>query len=356
MKNPPVKRVILVSLLALLLGVLQPLTVALSLALCVAPILIALMFAWAGWIPAAVMAAATVASIGFTAPLSYGVNGAAAGLAAFVVLALPAGAGIWMLHKRLPFSKRMAIQIAVQTAALLAFMMVIYLGFRVDLVDMITSWIMGTVKYMPAELLTAMIQNFAMSGMLTQESIEAVTSGIVTWADIQEVFTQALDAMNYQMKMTMPALLLTSGLLTGIFTTLIPSYVCSRRGDEPQVDHRPVRTWHLPAQVVSGVLVCSVTGIVLQLMEVSGSQGVTIVFTSLGSTLFMIQGVAALNRRFRENNLRPGPRKALIVAIVLFASNLLSMIGAASAIFGRKGLVTGWMRKKMEERKEDEDK
>lgn len=355
MKNPPVKRIVLVSLLAIVLGALQPAAIPLNMALCAAPILISLMFAWSGWIPSAVMALATVASTALVAPLSYGVNGALAGLAAAVVLVLPAAAGIWMLEKRMPYFRRMAVQIAAQTAALLAFMMVIYLGYQLDLVDVITAWIMETVNYMPSEMLTAMIQNFAMSGMLTQESIEAVTSGIVTWADVQQVFTQALDTMNYQMKMSMPTMLLTSGLLTGLLTTHLPSAVMHRRGDEPQADHRPVHTWHLPSQAVIGVLVCSVAGIVLQLMEVSGSEGVTIVFTSLGSTLFMIQGVAALSRRFRANGMRPGPRRALIAAAFLMASNFLSMIGAMSAIFGRKGVVTEFKRRRMEERKEDDE-
>lgn len=358
MKKPSVKRVIIASVIALLPGLLQPVTIALNMALCTAPILISLLFAWAGWIPASVMALTTVVSIGLTSPVSYGVNGVLAGAAAFAVLVLPAGAAVWMLEKRMPFFRRMAVQIAAQTAALLLFMMVIYLGFKLDLVDMITAWIAETIRFMPAELLTAMIQNFAMSGMLTQESIEAITTGFITWADVQQVFDQALDTMNYQMKMSMPTMVLTSGLLTGLLTTSLPSWICARRGDEPQVDHRPVYTWRLPAKVVAGILVCSLTGIALQLMEVSGSQGVTVVFSSLGSTLFMIQGIAALHRRFRENGLRPGPRRALVVLVALFASQLLSIIGTASALFGRKGLVTGWMRKRMEEkeqRKEDDD-
>ena len=355
MKNPPVVRVILLTLLALVLGALQPVVIALNMALCLAPILILLMFAWGGWVPAAAMSLTTVISIALAAPLSYGVSGALAGAAAFVVLVLPAAAGVWMLHKRMPFFRRMTAQIIAQTAALLAFMMVIYLGLKVDLVDMITAWIMDTVHYMPSELLTAMIENFAMSGMLTQESIESVTSGFVTWADVNQVFEQALDTMNYQMKMSMPTMMLTSGLLTGILTTLLPSAIMNRRGEEPKVDHRPVYTWHLPSRVVVGVIVCSVTGIVLQIMEVSGSQGVTIVFTSLGSTLFLIQGIAALNRRFRETGMRPGPRRALITATVLITSNFLSMIGAMSALFGRKGAVTEWKRRRMEERKEDDE-
>lgn len=355
MKHPSVKRVILFSLLALVLGAVQPALVALSMAVCVAPVLICLLFAWAGWIPAAIMSLTSVLSIAFAAPISYGVNGAAAGLAAAVVFVLPAAVGIWALDRRKPFFRRTAVQISIQTAALLAFMAVIYLGFRLDLVDLITAWILETVAYMPTELMSAMFSQFAMSGMLTQESIEAITSGIVTHADVMEAFEQALDTMNYQMKLTLPAMLLNSGLLTGLLSVWLPSAVCARRGDEPQVEHRPIHTWSLPSKAVAGVLLCSATGIALQLLEASGAEGATIVFNTLGSTLFMLQGVAALSRRFRARGMRPVPRRLLIAAIFILASNLLSIIGAASALFGRKGAVTEWIRKRAEERKEDDD-
>ena len=113
--------------------------------------------------------------------------------------------------------------------------------------------------------------------------------------------------------------------------------------------------WFLPPRVVPGVAVCMLTAFALQYMKVDGALAVTAVFTTLTSTLCVIQGIAAINRRFRETGAPPGVRAGLTVAGLLFAMNFLEIAGAMSALFGRNGAISTWMRKRMEENRKDDD-
>ena len=359
MKKPSVKSIILATIVALLVSWLQPSIFMTSMFICIAPIAMTALYAWGGWIPAAVLAAGTVGSLGWFASLTEAVSPALAGLGAAVVLVLPGVVGIVLLEKRLKFFHRMMISIGVQTAALLACVSVVYLGMKVDLVDAMMSFMRTGIEQMPTDLLTTVLQYFAMYGILTEESITELTTGIVLWSDVERVLDQAFEYLTYQFRTTMPAFLMFSGLVSGILTTTIPSRICARRGEEPQLDHVPMHQWFLPAKAVGCTALCWGTGIAMQYMNVDGALALTAVFSLLGTTLCMIQGIAALSRRFREVGTGRGVRIALIAAGLLFAATFVELYGALSALFGRKGAISSWMRKRTEEmennRKDDDE-
>lgn len=355
MKKPSVKSLILASLTALVLGLLQPMTVAFSMALCTTPILVTLLYAWAGAIPAVLLSVCSVGSIAGMASIGWNLSPALAGLAAAVVLILPGAAVVVMMNRRVPFFRRMLIAIGAQIAAILAFICVIYLGYRIDLVDTLTAWLRKAAETMPADMLTVILNNFAINGLLTQESIEELTGGIVTYADVMQVLDQAFEYMNYQMKYTLPAMLINSGLLSGVLMTALPAHVCARRGDDIGAEYVPVTNWFMPSRVLGGAAVCIVTSIALQLMKIDGAVAATTVISTLCGSIFLIQGVAALTRRMKESGSGRGARTALIVLAVLFASRFVEFAGICSALIGRKGVITNKMRQKMEERRKDED-
>ncbi len=355
MKNPSVKRILIASLLAVILSLMQPMLLAFSAAVCLTPVLIAVLYAWAGWIPALLL---SVGSIGAVETVGGALSGSVgyAALAAAVALVLPGLAAAWMLNKRLPFFRRMLMAAVVQIGALAAVICVAYLGFQVDLVDFIFSNLRGKMDAVPDSVLQVVLQNFYMQGMLTEESVKMATTGIVTRGDIKKVLDQAFEAQSYHIRLNLPALLINSGLVTGIFMTTLPSLICARRGDEPPVKYYPVSEWFLPSRAVVGLAVCMLTGYALQLASVSGAEAVSLTFGAIGRMLFIVQGVAALSRRFKENGMRRGGRIAMIVAGLLLATHFIMLVGAASALLGRKGAISGWMRRKMEEkRKEDDD-
>lgn len=356
MKGPSAKRMILFSLLALVLSLLQPLLLPFSMAICVTPVLIALLYAWAGWIPALILSVGTVIVVGgmggllgsadMTTPFAAG---------ALLALVLPGLLSIWNLDKRVPFFRRMALAVVAQVVALTALISAVYLGYHMDLVDFITGFLQSGVEVMPLNMQQVYLQYFYMNGMLTEESVQMITRGIITGADLKKALQQGFETMNYQIRYTLPALLLNIGLMTGIFMTTLPSLVCARRGDEPSVDYHPVSEWYLPSRAVVALVVLMGGGFVLMFSQVSGADALTSTVMSVGSTLFMVQGVAMLSRRLKASGVRKGFRIALILLGLIFASGAVSILGVISALFGRKGAISGWMRRRMEEKKKEDD-
>lgn len=357
MPKNSVGRVLLAVLAALFVVMIQPAIFMTSMLICIAPIAIALLYAWGGWIPAGVASVGTIASLVQFAGLA-GVNQALAGLGAALVLVAPGIVSIVLMEKRMSFFKRMAIAVGVQTAALLGCVAFIYLGLGLDLVDLLTGMMRTSVEYMPEEMLRGMLSVYNQNGMLTAESVQELSGGIVLHADVMKVFDQVFELVNYQLKQIMPAMLINSGLISGVLMTAFPAMAARRRGYEPEVPYVPVHEWFLPSRAVGGMTVCMVVSLVLTGMEVEGAAGMMAVFSLIINTLCIIQGVAAILRLFKKSGAGKGARIGLTTAAVLFASQFMVMVGMASALFGRKGAVSTWMKNKMkeiEENRKDDD-
>lgn len=356
--KPSVKGLLLSSLIALIVVLIQPAFFMTSMLVCIAPIAIATLYAWAGWVPAVIASAGTIAALASTASLSGVVSPALAGLGAALVLVLPGIVSIVLLEKRMEFFRRMAISVGVQLAALLSCVAVIYLGMGIDLVDSLTGMMRASVEYMPQEMIEYFLNMYYYSGMLTEESVKELTGGILLRSDVMKIFDQVFELTNYQLKQVMPAMLINSGLVSGVLMTAFPGMITRKRGFAPPVPYAPVHDWFLPSRAVGGLTVCMVTAFVLNLMKIEGAAGVLIVFSQIVSTLCIIQGIAAISRRFRDAGAGKAARIGLIIAALIFASQFLEMVGMFSALFGRKGAISGWMRnkmKEMEENRKDDD-
>lgn len=356
--KPSVKGLLLATLVALLVVSIQPAFFMTSMLLCIAPIAIALLYAWAGWIPAGIASLGTVASLAWFAGVSGAVTPVLAVLGAALVLVMPGIVSIILMERHMPFFRRMAIAVGAQLAALLSCVAFVYLGMGVDLVDALTGMMRSSIEYMPQEAIEYFLNMYYYSGMLTEESVKELTSGILLRSDVMNIFDQVFELTNYQLKQVMPAMLINSGLVSGVLMTALPGLIARKRGFAAETAYTPVHDWFLPSRAVGGLTVCMVTGFVLNLMKIEGAGGVLIVFSQIVSTLCIIQGIAAITRRFRLVGAGKAARIGLVIAALLFASQFLEMVGMLSALFGRKGAVSGWMRSRMKEmeenRKDDE--
>lgn len=358
MKGHSVQSILLATLAAVVLAAIQPFVFMFSMMLCVAPVVLAVLYAWGGVLPAAVFSVGTVGSLAALGASGGAVSPALAGLGALCALVAPGAAAVYLLEKRLPFFRRMLIAIGVQTAALLACAAVIYLGMKLDLVDMITGYLREMLMQQPEEVKLMFLEGCYRAGMLTEESIRELTTGIRLPSDIRDAIDQVMELSNYQLKQSLPGMLMGSGVLSGILMTYFPSLISVRRGAEPVVPHVPLYGWFMPTHLIGGVAVCLVSGVVLRLMGNQSAMAVMLVFSLLASYLCIIQGMAAITRRFREVGAGKGARIGLIGAALVFAPQFLEFAGIASALFGRKGAVSLWMRKRMEEmekNREDDD-
>lgn len=356
LKKPTAKRLIGALAIALLISVTQPITAAFIVPVCVVPVLISILYAWAGWIPAAVASVGTVLSLtNLAVQMGLSEYAGLIALGCVCVLVLPAVVSCVLLEKRQPFFRRMAVSVFVQTAMLLGCVAVIYLGFKVDLVDAVIDLFSSAVLWMPEDAILMLVQNFAMTGMLNAESMEMIESGFLTGEQMAQLFAQAFDTMRYLYKLTMPAMLMSSSLLTGVLMTTGPGLICARRGDEPQVDYLPMSGWFMPSRMVGGLAVCLITGYALQWMEVSGAEAAAMTISTLCGTALTLQGIAALSRGLKQSGRKRGARIAMILAGLALASTFVQIAGAMSALFGRKGAISGWMRKRMEEKRKEDD-
>lgn len=358
MPKPSFKSVLLASLIAIFVVMIQPSFFMVSMLVCIAPIAIALLYAWAGWVPAGIVSVGTVASLAWFAGISGAVSPLLAGLGAALVLVAPGVVSIVLMEKRMGLFRRMIACVLVQTAALLACVAFVYLAMGIDLVDALTGMMRMSVEAMPEEMISGLLNMYYYSGMLTEESMEELSGGILLYADVMKIFDEVFELTNYQLKQIMPALLINSGLISGVLMTALPSAVARKRGLEPAVPHVPVHEWFLPSRAVGGLTVCMATAIALSLMNVEGASGVLAVFMQVLTTVCVIQGVAALTRMMKKSGAGRGVRIALTTAAVVFASGFVQMVGVASALFGSHGAISAWMRnkmKEMEENRKDDD-
>ncbi len=353
-KQYPVGRVIIASLLGIITAYLAPSMLITSILFSIIPVVFCALYAWAGWIPTGIAAAGTLFTMSYAAPM-LGTSSPvmlAGGLLVFVV---PAAAVIYSMEKRMKFFDRLTVAISAQTAALLLAMVFIYMVMKVDLVDQLVSTTRESMGYMTSGSVSVVLQQFAMNGILTEESIAELSGGILTAGDIERVLDQAFDAINYTLKQMLPALILSSGLLSGIAMTSLSSRICLNCHRKPPVDHVMVDHWRVPPRAVGMMIVGAISGMIMQYAGVAGSEAVTMVFMLLSMELLIIQGVAAILRRFREVNASAISRIGLIVLSLVLMPSFLEIIGVLSLLMGSRGIITTWMKKRMEQKESEDD-
>lgn len=337
------------TVLALVFGALQPFTIGLSLLVMVTPVVLCTLYFWAGAFPAIVCAVASLASLEFT----YGAGFMWGG---FVTMVLPAAVGIYLLRERKGYFASMKIVAGVELATLLGVALYLYVSRGESLVDLFIGQFQQWLEAMNPALTDMLLARFSAMGLLEESIYETVEAGASLTAEVRSAALEdLLFKMDYSFKLTLPGLLLTSGLLTGVLAVALPTRICVRRGEEPAVSHVPLSGWFLPARVTAGLLCALATCFVLNLTGVSGADTVYTAVSSVIYTLFSLQGLAAFDRMFRERGWRRSRRAIMLALLWLFVGSLARMAGVASALFGRHGALTEWMKKHRDEHDDKED-
>lgn len=332
--------------IGLLAGLIQPLTLAFAVLCVVGTVLGPVLYAWAGAAPALVYLAASLGSVW----AMFGGETAAACLMLFVV---PAAVVMALMARRAPYFTRMKAAAGAQLAAMLALVFILYAGLGRSLIDVLMERLSAWADSLPAPLVTMLLQQFALNGLMDEESARLVFSGGLTAAEGLAALHRIFDVTGEALRLGLPAMLLTSGLITGLFATLLPGKICSRRGDA--LEYVPVSGWYVPARVTAGVLVALGTALALHWTGVNGSESVLTAVLTAGQIIYAAAGAAALSRRFKETGRGMTFRVVLIGLALVFVSRLVTLIGVYSTLFGRRGLISGYIRKKMEDRDKGDD-
>ncbi len=346
MRRPSVGTVVAASLLGLLAGLIQPLMLSASVLFVTGSVIAPVLYAWAGITPALIFLAVSAGCLNHL----FGAGVAAAGLLLFGV---PSVAAIALMARRSPYFVRMRAVIGAQLGAMLALILILYAGLGRDLADVVVEWLTAQADGMPPQFVALMLQQFAYSGALSQELTSQVLSGTLTAAQQLEALHGVFNTLGDVLRLTLPARLVSSGLVTGIFATLLPGKICSRRGDD--LEYVPVSGWFIPKQLSVGLLVCLATALILHWTKVDGSESVLNAILTAAGVAFEAAGAASLSRSLKERGRGMAFRVALIGLGLLLIGQMIMLIGVMSILFGRRGLISTYIKQKRDEHKGDDE-
>jgi len=334
------------SVLAVVLGLLQPLALPLTLVIVPGTLTMVLLYVWAGYIPASIYLAASALSM-------YGLLGAGAAGAVLMVIGVPAGVSIALLMRGSRFFDRLKAAVAAQAAVFLLLIVIAYAAVGRDLISVFVETVQSWVNELPEAVTTLSLQYFASMGLFESDLTQQVLENTLSQADSAALLTAVYEMLGELLRLGLPAMLLSSSLVTGLLTGWLPGLVCTRRGDG--MEYVSFSDWHMPARVTGGFALCLVTAFLMEQFAVSGSEAVMNAVLQLGETSFMIVGGAAMSRRLKANGKSRTFRVVFIVLGMLLAQFVLMLCGIWSALFGRRGAISGYMRRKMEDQNRKDD-
>lgn len=327
------------TVLALVFGAMQPFTIGLSMLVMMTPVVLCTLYFWAGLLPALVGAVASLASL----EVAYGAGFMWGG---FVTMIVPAAVGAYLLRSRKGYFTSMQIAAGTQLLTLVAVAAYLYLTRGQSLVDLFIERFREWLQAMNPALIDLLLARFSAMGLTSEEVYETVQAGELLSAELRaSAMEELFSRLEYSFKLSLPALMLTSSLLTGVLTVALPTRICVRRGDEPEYSYVPLTEWFIPAKTTAGLVCALITCLALVLIDVPGADSVNAAISSVVYLLAAIQGMAAVARALKARGWTRGKRVAVLVLLYLFATNALRLIGAASALFGRRGACTGWIKK-----------
>ena len=333
-------------LVALICGLMQPFGVMLSYMLVLGTILTTVLFIWGGWAPAVVHLAASAASTGLFL-------GWPMGLGALVLIGAPSVLIIALTTKNAPFFQRLKAGVLAQLAVFALLIAAIYLVTRTDVATLAVGLLKGALNQLHPSLQAMMLQQYAMFGLFEPATQSAILAGSLTAAERMELLMQICDMLGEALRLALPAMLVSSGVTTGVFAALFPAWIGARHGDE--APYVPLENWFIPRSVFFGALAALLTALVMRWVGLSGAEPVLGAVLAAVEVMLCVAGAAAACRGFKASGRSPGFRAAMIILVWLFVRRVLAIIGAASLLFGRKGVISEFIKKKANDHKGDDD-
>ena len=342
MMKRPGSVVALSCLIALIAGFMQPVTLPFFMIVIAGTVLCPVFFAWAGYAPALVYCASSVVSV-------YLIYDAPLALTLLPLIACPSAVIIWTMTRGMPFFRRMLVAVAAQLVFMLAIVVALYLGLGQDIItglmERVNAWFNG----LDSVMIRLMARQFAVTGAglyMDEETAMRALAGAITVEEAREILKTVFSMLEQSLRLTLPAMILSSGILTGILAVSLPGRIAARRGDD--LDYVPVRNWYLPARITLGVAVCLATALILYLARADGAESVLNAVLNAGMVIYGAQGVAAIDRRLLQSGKQAAFRAVLIALLLLFVTRLVSIIGVLSALLGSHGIISNYIKRKNE--------
>ncbi|MEE1200796.1 MAG: DUF2232 domain-containing protein [Christensenellales bacterium] len=332
-------KIILSTIFAVVLGSLHPylMTFRLMLPMVLPSLLVvgcSAMLGSAGWIPAVSMMAAAIAS-------SFGGVGSQMTAVTLPMLLLPMGTIAWgLVKKRRFFSQMMAAVVAGLSGALISVM----LAAAVFGTDIIQQLMNGYRE----------VFNSVMPTMWEMNRSVMDTAGVaVTYEEFASYYNDMLQILQQYYELYFAANLLAGAVLTAVLAVFWGNWKQARRGEATAESFVGLSGWYLPANTSLGLMLTLVASAILRAVNFSGAVTAWNVVLELTELAFVIQALAAIDRRQKAQGASLGRRRLLVALSVVVCMSgtaglidmvlIFSVIGGISAFFGSRGAVRLWI-------------
>jgi len=330
--KPSGGRVVLNSVTALFLGLLQPLAVMFQIMLpmpgvSLAMLAAAAMYGSTGIIPMIVLGISSAASLLF-------VYGMLPGLLAMLMWLIPAAVIICGIRRRDAFFSQL-------TGGIAAAVIVTALA------------VAGVAVAYGSDVIGLAVDQARASFTGQQELFWEVLAPMFKGADFDqfvEHYYVMFNTLELYYEYYLLSNLFTGAILTAVIAVLWGNWKVARRGGATADSYRGLSQWQLPANTTWGMLMMLAAGFVLARVKIPGAENAWVLVSSLCQLAFMIQCLAALDRRMKKNGSSHGARTVMLLILTILGYlwgmvTLLALMGAASALFGSKGAAKPFIEK-----------
>ena len=298
------------------------------------------------WALAGAVCAAAGALLGAGAPYAG---------AALVGLALPAALQYAAYRRRVEFERALRINVCgffvLGLGALLLLRACVgdladaQVAYVRRLWDSLVSFdVMGGGMQRSLESRSRLLSLFAASGYLSSDLIAELNA-----SPTADVYARSIDYilfnLRYVMSYTLSGNLIASALGVGVIMTAWPRMLAMRSAADDAAPFVPLRKWFLPGDAALFACIAYAFAVLALPFMPEWWYGVDYALKETVSVAMCIQGVAALERWLRRNGTPRGIRGAALLISVMMFRTLVSWVGAASALFGSQGVISGWLRR-----------
>lgn len=324
----PGRQTILYSLLGIVFGILSYISLALSSAVLLYPLMLALLYVKAGWLP-------VIFSV-----LTFGaLHASMLGMPAMLLLALltvaPAVATLMAAERGLPHFTQLKISVFSFGGCALAVLLILGVLTNGNLVDALVDMMDKSMRALPATVqdtvLTAYYPDLADKG----------AKAIPILGDA--IRSKYWDSFFREMRESLLAQIIPSLLKSALTTAFLCSYLPARslrlRGKTPEAAFVPLSRWALPGQVTVGITLTTLAAYLYDSVAATGSVGTFMTMFTIMECVFSVQGIAAWDRMMCAAKATYRRKAITAGAMYLLAPTFLSAIGLCSALFGRHGLL-----------------
>ena len=264
--------------------------------------------------------------------------------AMLLAVSLPLVCMALMDLKKLSFFKRLYASLAVELLGMLLALGLIVLIYRQNLGDLMTRALMSSFEGLSQSvkdlLATYYKQLYAAMGLQLK------------YETGDELLKAVSEISGEYVKTGLPAMLIVLASVNVLPGVKICSNIRVGRFI-PGAASEPATNWRMGDQAIIGLILLTVTGIVLN--ATMGPRGQVVLYTVL--TLLVVacavQTVASLSDRLSRVPMGRGTKIAFILIPMLLFAQIIPYYGVMSMLFGSHGLISGFIKRRRDNRPDD---